>query len=239
MTVYWLEQKQADVPQDDEWLSSFETGRLSQMFVAKRREDWRLGRWTAKRAIAARASLPAHPRVLATIEIRPGQSGAPEAWINNRPSDVTISLSHRAGTGLCAVAPAGVALGCDLELVEPHSSAFVSDYFTPQEQATIAATSGLDQCRLLALLWSAKESALKALHEGLRMDTRSVTVEGSDAPDLFGWTPLRVRHCSGKVFDGWCRSDGHMVRTVVAEAMDPPIAIEIEAHSPDTVFQYA
>ena len=138
MNVYWLEQKQADVPLDDDWLSPFEADRLSQMFIRKRRDDWRLGRWTAKRALAARACRLAHSWVLAAIEIRAAQSGAPEVFVNKHPADATISLSHRAGIGLCVVAPAGVGLGCDLELIEPHSDAFIADYFTDEEQALTA-----------------------------------------------------------------------------------------------------
>jgi 4'-phosphopantetheinyl transferase len=240
MNVCWLEQKQADVPQHDEWLSPFEAARVSQMFVPKRREDWRLGRWTAKRALAARAGFPLHSRVLAGIEIRAAQSGAPEVFVNNQLANATISLSHRSGTALCAVAPAGVAMGCDVELIEPHSSAFIADYFTDEEQTLIAETSDSDRFRLVALVWSAKESALKALHEGLRLDTRCVSVTRTDSPDLFGWTPLQVRYSGGKVFDGWWRRAGHMVCTVVAEPpVEAPIAIAIEAPSRDSVFQCA
>lgn len=50
---------------------------------------------------------------------------------------MTVSLSHRAGLALCTVAPAGVALGCDLEPVEPRSDAFVADYLTPAERALV------------------------------------------------------------------------------------------------------
>src|SRR5262245_23332046 len=129
MNVYWLEQTLADVPQDDDWLSPAEAVRFSQMLVRKRRDDCRLGRWTAKRALAATLGLPVHPRVLAEIEIRAAQSGAPEAFIHDRPADATVSLSHRDGVGLCVVVRAGVALGCDLEVIEPHSGAFIADYF--------------------------------------------------------------------------------------------------------------
>jgi 4'-phosphopantetheinyl transferase len=240
MNVYWLEQKQADVPQQDDWLSPFEAERLSQMLVRKRRDDWRLGRWTAKRALAARTGLDAHSQALAKLEIRAATSGAPEVVIDNQPADATISLSHRAGTGLCAVAPAGVAMGCDLELIEPRSDPFIADYFTVEEQATIAETSDIDRFRLVALLWSAKESALKALHAGLRLDTRCVSVRMTDSPGRLGWTPLQVRHCGGKVFDGWWRQTGPMVCTVVAEPpVEAPIAIAIEVPSADNVFQCA
>ena len=102
MNVYWLEQTEADVPAENDWLSASEMLRLSGLRFAKRRDDWRLGRWTAKRALAACLSLAAHPRVLAKIEIRPAPSGAPEAFVADKPAEVTISLSHRAGIGLCA-----------------------------------------------------------------------------------------------------------------------------------------
>ena len=93
------------------------------------------------------------------------------------------------------VAKSGVEIGCDLEMVEPRSDAFVADYFTIEEQALVARASAEDRPRLLALLWSAKESALKALHEGLRLDTRSVIVNPFDGSfDLNGWSPLHVRY---------------------------------------------
>ena len=240
MNVYWLEQTQADVPLHDDWLSRFEADCLSHMLVRKRRDDWRLGRWTAKRALAVRLSLPGDLQTLAEIEIRAAASGAPEAFVANRPADATISLSHRGGIGLCAVAPAGVALGCDLEVIEPHGDGFIADYFTPEEQGCISTTATVAQSQLVSILWSAKESALKALHEGLRVDTRRVTVGGIASFDKGSWAPLEVRHCDGRIFHGWRRCAGRMVRTVVADpAPETPIAIAIKAPSLDGVFQCA
>jgi 4'-phosphopantetheinyl transferase len=177
MDVYWLEQTEADVPQRSDWLSASEAARLNDMRFAKRRADWRLGRWTAKRAVAVCLNVPAHPQGLAEMEIRPAPSGAPEVFFANKSAPVTISLSHRAGTAVCAVALSGAALGCDLELIEPRSDGFVADYFTTEEQALVARAFAADRPRLCALLWSGKESALKALRAGLRLDTRCVSVE--------------------------------------------------------------
>jgi 4'-phosphopantetheinyl transferase len=160
MDVYWLEQSEADVPAENDWLSPRELLRLSGLRFAKRHDDWRLGRWTAKRALALRLGVPAHPHVLAKIEIRPAPSGAPEVFVANRPADFNISLSHRAGVAVCAVTQSGVELGCDLEVIEPHSDGFVADYFTAEEQALVAGASAAEKCRLLALLWSANESSL-------------------------------------------------------------------------------
>jgi 4'-phosphopantetheinyl transferase len=234
MEVYWLEQTQADVPAGEAWLSSSEVARLRTMGFAKRRNDWRLGRWTAKNALAPYflyLKVPVDPQVLANIEIRSAPSGAPEACFGNQPAAVTISLSHRAGIAACAVATPGAELGCDLEMVEPRSDAFVADYFTTVEQSCVAQAPVADRPRLLAVLWSAKESTLKALHEGLRLDTRRVIVSLSDTSfDAYDWSPMEVRYTDRRVFRGWWQHADGIVRTVVAA---PPPSAPIRLRIPE------
>jgi 4'-phosphopantetheinyl transferase len=118
---------------------------------------------------------------------------------------------------LCVTGPDRMNLGCDLELIEPRSEAFVADYFTEEEQEFIAAASSSDRLRMVALLWSAKESALKTLREGLRLDTRSVVVHlDCSLGDFDGWSRLHVSH-DGRMFPGWWLYSGHFVRTVVSD----------------------
>jgi 4'-phosphopantetheinyl transferase len=225
--VYWLEQFEADVPVQNDWLCPGEIHRLTDLRFAKRRADWRLGRWTAKRAVSECLGLPQAPQALAEIEIRAGSSGAPEVLLRNQPAYLSVSLSHRSGRAVCAVARSTVALGCDVEEVEPRSEAFVADYFSAQEQALVAQSRAEDRARLVALLWSAKESALKALHAGLRLDTRSVVVNLEDAPPGFAsWRPLEVRHIEGNVFHGWWQLVGNFLWTVVsAPPPRPPVSL--------------
>ena len=234
MEVYWLEQTAADLPSVDDWLSANEQALLDAMRFAKRRSDWRLGRWTAKNALALcflHLKLPADPQVLASIEIRSASTGAPEAYFGDQPAAASISLSHRAGMAACAVTMPGVELGCDLEIVEPRSDAFVADYFTTAEQSFIAQASVADYPRLLAMLWSAKESTLKALHEGLRLDTRSVIVSPGDAVfALHGWSAMQVHHVDHRTFCGWWQHADGIVRTVVAA---PPPSPPIRLHFPN------
>ena len=124
MTVYWLEQTEADLPNggtgtlatacparsgcatgpDPDWLSARERVQLNAMHFAKRRTEWQLGRWTAKLAVAACLQLPADLHSLAGIEVRSSPSGAPETFLGNKWAPVTISLSHRDGRAICAVA---------------------------------------------------------------------------------------------------------------------------------------
>ena len=141
-------------------------------------------------------------------------------------------------------------------MVEPRSEAFVADYFTVEEQARVAQASAGNRNRIATLLWSAKESALKALRAGLRLDTRSVIVNPFVTSfDLNGWSPLSIRYagdCSPKdrynggrdsgdqVFHGWWKTLDNIVRTVVAApAPDSPIPLKIPAHAFDSAFEVA
>lgn len=223
MEVLWLEQRAEDVPESDDWFSSKEILRLAMLKIPKRRTDWRLGRWTAKCAVAVCLGMDCDPESLSKIEIVADISGAPKAFVAGKAAGVTISLSHRARVGACAATTSTAALGCDLELVEMRSEAFLKDYFTDQEQVMLAG-AGEDRMRLAAILWSAKESALKALGEGMRMDTRSVSVTRIETGDE--WSGLTVSCDTGELFEGWWWEERGMVRTMVsAPATGKPIVL--------------
>jgi 4'-phosphopantetheinyl transferase len=219
--IYWLEQNDSDVPLGDQWLSERERVRLNGFHIPKRRADWRLGRWTAKCAIAHYWNLPSRFEELAAVEVLPAPSGAPKVFLHGRPAPVTISLSHSSGTGLCTLAPAGALVGCDLEKIEPRSPEFLADYFTGDERNLVAQTPLDTRDQVVTLLWSAKESVLKALSCGLRMDTRSVNAVPAGDPRSNGahWSPLSAAHIGGRTFQGWWRESHGLVYTVVA---DPP-----------------
>jgi 4'-phosphopantetheinyl transferase len=231
MDVAWMKATMSDVPADDGWLSANELVRLSAMRFPKRRAEWRLGRWVAKHAVAAYLGLPCRTRDLPRIEIHAASSGAPEVFMRDEIAPVSISLSHRATSAICALAPGKTELGCDLELVESRSPSFVDDYFTPEEQVLLVGHSQADQSRLLTALWSAKESALKALREGLRLDTRCVIVSFDDPipqSEVLGLSGLSLNqsekwrglHVSclptRQIFHGWWQLSGDLLQTVVA-----------------------
>lgn len=215
--VYWTECDRADLPADDRWLADEEL-RVQRAFrVPKRREDWRMGRWITKRAVAEYLALESDPLSLANIEVRPAGSGVPEIFLRQGPAPVSISITHCNGVAACAVTGPGVAMGCDLEAIEPRSDAFVADYFVAGEQALIVGAPVPDRPWLASLLWSAKESALKALHEGLRLDTRSVQAQPDLSSAAEGWRAVTVSAGDGRRFQGWWRHDGKLIRTVVSD----------------------
>jgi 4'-phosphopantetheinyl transferase len=226
--IHWLEQTLADVPEDGRWLSAGEQLRAEAMRFPKRRTEWLLGRWTGKCAIACCLGTGRSPQSLAAIQLVPGSDGAPVVLVHDRPASLAVSISHRGGAAVCAVAPGGTALGCDLEQIEPHSEAFVSDYFTSEEQWLVRQSAAQDH-RLPSLLWSAKESVLKLLHTGLRLDTRTVSVRLPDSlpcrtennPD--DWHAFSALFVSGAMFRGWWQINGSFVKTLVSfpPAMPP------------------
>lgn len=215
-TLYWLTQTTADVPDDDAWLTEVESGILEKKHVPKRRSDWRLGRWTAKKAYAFYPVTTVSPTRFEDVEIRAAADGAPEVFVAGRRAAVTISISHSQGVCFCVISSQENAVGCDLEIVEPRSENLIADFFTPAERAVVLNQGETERHVLATLVWSAKESALKAMREGLRRDTRSVQVEVDLTSAREHWNPLAVKCVdSSRAFGGWWRRWGEYVQTVV------------------------
>lgn len=223
--VRWLARGEAALPATEDWLTPRESQRGARMAYAKRRNEYLLGRWTAKHGAARILGRDPDAPTLAALEIRNLPSGAPAVFADGARLDIQISMTDRAGWAVCAVGGPPGGLGCDLEVVEPRSERFVADYFTPFERATVVAAEPEHHPVLTNLIWSAKESALKVLQTGLRRDTRSVEVELGE--DGAGWTPLTVTAVEGPRFPGWWRRYGDFVLTFAAtRPIDPPVSLE-------------
>jgi 4'-phosphopantetheinyl transferase len=208
--VAFLIRSADELPATDEWMGADERARSQAMTFARRRADFRLGRFAAHELLSALFGPGEY-------DVRAAPDGAPEPWLGETRAAAAISISHRAGVALCAGTRAPLRLGADLELVETRSGSFAADYFTPAELARVAATAGAparDEC--VTLIWSAKESAVKGLRQGLRLDTRSVEVR--EAASLAAeWAALEVA-AGGELFTGYWRRYGALIATVVADA---------------------
>lgn len=196
--IYWLTQTDADLPTTTTaaWLSPAERERFSLLHVLKRRQEWLLGRWTAKRLIqtylADEAGLATE---LYELSVVAGPTGAPELRVE-RPNlrfeltTLQLSISHSAGVAFCALSSGEEPVGADIERVEPRHPAFAGDYFTPAELLRIAATDEASRDTMITAIWSAKEAALKALLLGLTVDTRRV--ECLPEPPDEDWAPVTI-----------------------------------------------
>lgn len=213
--VFWLVKTDADVSVGDLWLSTREREVQARLKAAPRIASWRLGRWTAKQ-------LARHVLAGDTVEVIAASDGAPEVYVETtgRLAPLSLSLSHRAGEALCVMgfgsggSLGALRLGCDIERIEARSRAFVTDYMTREERGFIEA----EERDLRAnLIWSAKESVLKATRTGLSRDPMELEVAPSRA-EGHTWAPLLVRDVrSGEVWRGQWRRYGGSVLTIVAD----------------------
>jgi 4'-phosphopantetheinyl transferase len=211
-SVGWLTRSLADVPAGDGWLSPGELDVLARLTFEKRRSDWRLGRFAAKTAVARWLGVP-----IRQIEILAASDGAPEVRLDGE-APVVVSISHRAERALVVVGHGGTSLGCDLELIEARSRAFVSDWLAPAEGALVE-RHGARRDLVANLAWTAKEAAAKMRREGLRLDVRNAVTDpdGLDEPAT-RWQPLAVTWADdGRRSAGWWRTEPGWVMAVVGE----------------------
>ncbi len=244
--IHWLIQTQAahsdlarGVPPVG-LLSGVETAVFNALITEKRRRDWLLGRWTAKQLIQAVVKQEKGEEIaLQDFSILAGTDGAPE--INSQLPMVSgqwsISISHARDVAFCAlVQRPSWPLGVDIEWIEPRSKRFVADYFTAAEQEMIAQADldkrsldkhsldkqSLDkQSLLVTAVWSAKEAALKAIHQGLKVDTRCVsclphlqTIDDEWQSIAVQWDTKRIRNAPA--LQGWWRPYQNFVLTMTA-----------------------
>lgn len=219
MTAGWLVLPSSSLPEGDDWLSPEETKVLAGLKFPKRRAEWRLGRWVAKRAVATIVDVDE----LRRVQIVAAEDGAPEPFIDGHPIDFRISISHRGDVAACVVVPEGP-VGCDLEAIEARTSRFVHDFFTTREREWAETGPSPERDLRVALTWSAKESALKALRVGLRRDTRNMEVEVHE--------PYMTEECwhsfvvtarpEGHRMHGWWRRLSDMVLTVICDGQSAP-----------------
>jgi len=221
----WIVTARAEVPSGDGWLLPEEREVQSKLVFEKRRLDWRHGRWTAKRALDA--AWPG-PGPATEWWVRAAADGAPEAFDPaGNPAPFAVSISHSAGLALCAVAPREVrALGCDLELVEPRSEELVEQFYTETEQRRVSAAAPTERALVACLIWSAKESALKAARTGLREDTRALEISWVGLPSAEGWAPFTVARGDG-TGEGLCRVVERDGRTWVVTLLSNPPVTEV------------
>ncbi len=209
------------------YLSEEEMAKVDTLRFQKRRDEWTLGRITVKHLLHAcipKLATVAYQRL--TIANRP--SGAPYVMLDGSPMSLQVSISHRQSMAVAAVTTnAGIGLGIDLEWVEERDPSFYNDYFTPAELELLQAVPAGETARIGTLIWSAKEAMLKALGQGLRLDTRSVEVLRIANNFHEGWGKLKV--CapvvSGATWQGYWQQIGNTICTIAVSGS--PVIAEI------------
>jgi 4'-phosphopantetheinyl transferase len=217
-------------------LGAGEQHRLDGLRAEKRRRDWLLGRWTAKRLVQAYVEQQTGQLIpTESIVVASDADGAPRLIMDN-DLYLHLSISHSHDLALCAISDRpGVAIGADIEKVETRAPGFADDYFTPHELEQLRAAPHPEKDAVTTLIWSAKEAALKALRLGLTVDTRAVSCTlASPDGDRTGWAALSVscdpallgRH-AGELSGWWRFMDGYVVTLVSIVDMPGEMALPI------------
>lgn len=207
--LHWLFLSEAAAPSsigDDRpaWLSAEEAAVAQALRTEKRRADWLLGRRAAKQLVAELVrTRDAQELPLDQIVILPHADGWPIVTFprhGNLPA-VSLSISHSHGSAFCAAFEVDRAIpGADIELIEPRSTGFAAEYFTPPEQSLLALAPAQQRVTLTNAIWSGKEAALKAIRRGLAEDTRLVTcLPHPLTAEHQPWLPMPIR---------WAEADG-------------------------------
>jgi 4'-phosphopantetheinyl transferase len=227
-TVYWtlVDSSHASLEAPEGFLSSSELQKFRTFRFAKRRQEWLLGRWAAKFLIK---SLPAYQGYAPPeIEILTSPDGAPYIQLPDKEADPNIlSISHCDRYALCAIASGtDIHIGIDMEKIEARSQTFIKDYFTPLEVGLVNSQPYESQAMISTLIWSTKESMLKALRVGLRWDTRQVEIRevSGKLEKSAGWNELQLTDLQQEKrgWFGWCQKyDGYVI-TVAGFPEDGP-----------------
>ena len=141
------------------------------------------------------------------------------ARLDGSPYETGLSISHSNGRAFAVVSSETTDLGCDIELVEPRSAAFVETFFTATETRRVERAAPHLRDLLVTMIWSAKESTLKVLRTGLRVDTRSVEVTDASEVSEGAWKSARTITADAREFDCLWRHDGRWLLSVVAQGL--------------------
>jgi phosphopantetheine--protein transferase-like protein len=200
MPIYWSLQiinnliAENVLADPDRYLGAQEKEIYQKLKFPKRKSEWLGARLVLKDLIRA-VDKRSGDREVNEIEVLNENSGAPYLAVSGgRGNPGKVSLSHSNGYVLCAYSPDDIQFGIDLELVESRSTEFVADFFTPGEFDQVTKLPSDEQEIFITVIWSGKESALKALSSGLRVDTRSAEVTVPEFTINPGeWNNLRLR----------------------------------------------
>ena len=199
------------------FLSEAELARLANLRFSKRRREWLLGRFAAKRLLIE-ALREYRDLDMRDVTVGNDPDGAPYLAVNGVGRvPLSLSLSHRDDLAFCALGDRpGPSVGADVERVEPRAESFVHDFFTAREATLAYGAPPSTRDLLVTVVWSAKEAVLKALRLGLTVDTRHVEIRPGGG-DLWGvWRPLAVDCTLPDVppLRGWWKPWGSHVLTL-------------------------
>lgn len=202
-SIAWIIQNAPADCADEIWLeaqdllSPLEKNAYAALRFPKRRCDWLLGRYAAKKLLLE-ISTPPLTYAAQQFSILNSPLGDPYVLLPNQEKlEGCLSISHTDGAAFCAwTSSPTCSIGADIETIASRPHYFIEDYFTPTEIAQCTQTPAELLPCISTAIWSAKEAVLKALRQGLKWDTRKVEIDLSninlEIPAEGTWQSARV-----------------------------------------------
>ncbi len=162
----------------DKILSEEEGRAYRKLTIPKRKHEWLASRVLAKCLVAkVFAEQDLH---MCEVEVHKEASGMPFIVVDGKRTG-RLSLSHSGNATIVAFSPDSDArVGVDIERLEERTAQMTDLFFTPHESRWVASFEGYQLSLAQNLVWSAKESYLKAIGKGLHLDTRKVAIGNVD-----------------------------------------------------------
>ncbi len=120
------------------------------------------------------------PYTFSDISILPNNEGLPILYDRNGSNlDFIISISHSCKFTAVGIVPKckKINFGIDLEKIRSFDPATITAFMTPFEKSFYNKTPNKQKDNLATMIWTGKESILKALGTGLRIHPNRVEIE--------------------------------------------------------------
>jgi 4'-phosphopantetheinyl transferase len=183
-------------------LSDAERAQHQRFIPPKKRHEYLVTRVLVRTVLGRALGVPPQ-----SLQFTANEWGRPALW---PPAPLHFNVSHTDGLVVCLVSP-NPEMGVDTEQLAraPDLLALAPTVFAPQEQSDLAALPATEQARRAVVLWTLKESYIKARGMGLalpldgftfRFDADRVRLEVSPALEDDGnrWqfhTRMLGAHC--------------------------------------------
>ena len=177
-----------------EWLGPAEREAFDRIRPADARRDWLAAHALARLFLSERTG--AEPSRV-PLRFPPGEP--PRLADGRRGGGLQLSISHAAGSALCAVSE-GTPVGADVESADnlgPDPLQLARVACSPRENADLEAAPDSERAARLLVLWTAKEAVAKAAGTGLRLAPSDIRIlpSAGRAPADRGrpWTVAWIR----------------------------------------------
>ncbi len=186
---------------------------------AQRQQDYLLGRYVAKSAVARWLD----QTDFAALEIRPGAFNQPVP-VGPAAGSSAVTLAHSGGLALALAHDVGHPIGIDLETIREDRLETLKSQVTPKELPPRGTAGDQGSARDYTLVWAIKEALSKALRCGLTCPFE-VLAPSSVTPQGDGCFRGEFKNFAQYQFLAWSQPD-HAFAVVVSKR------IELTPHAP-------